>query len=127
MHEWVERRQEYVDEFLRLDGLGDIDGEAVCATCAILPGLYKCKDCFGGSLHCGACTVHIHRVLPLHRILVGSSKSTRRPFKAHAFIAMVWYLLSRYKLTRSRPQSPSWSRRRDLPKSPVHSGWLHGG
>lgn len=72
MHEWAERRQEYLDEFLRLDGLGDIEDEPVCASCTVLPGIYRCKDCFGGQLHCGACAVQLHRLLPLHRIEVSS-------------------------------------------------------
>ncbi|KZP16150.1 hypothetical protein FIBSPDRAFT_895199 [Athelia psychrophila] len=69
VHEWVEHRQEYVDEFLRLDGLGDIDNEPMCAACATNSGLYKCKDCFGEHLYCVACALNLHRLLPLHQIL----------------------------------------------------------
>lgn len=42
----------------------------MCVGCDVEPGLYKCKDCFGGLLLCRSCLLRNHSLLPLHRILV---------------------------------------------------------
>ncbi|KAH9983825.1 hypothetical protein BJV77DRAFT_1062348 [Russula vinacea] len=40
----------------------------LCTFCGDDDGLYKCKECFGGRLHCKACIVQQHSSHPLHRI-----------------------------------------------------------
>lgn len=57
----------YLDELLRHDGRA---GESSCTFCGDDNGLYKCKECFGGRLHCKACIVQQHSSHPLHRIEV---------------------------------------------------------
>jgi hypothetical protein len=64
----VHDRSLYLDELLRHDGRA---GHSSCSFCEINSGLYKCKDCFGGRLHCQACIVGLHSSHPLHRIEVG--------------------------------------------------------
>jgi hypothetical protein len=62
-------RSIYLDELLRHDGRA---GESSCSFCEDGNGLYKCKECFGGRLHCQACIVKQHLSHPLHRIEVGA-------------------------------------------------------
>jgi hypothetical protein len=70
----VHDRSAYLDELLRHDGRA---GESSCAFCGDCNGLYKCKDCFGGSLHCQRCVVQQHLFNPLHRIEV---RTITRPY-----------------------------------------------
>lgn len=71
LQEWLSFRDTTLDEVLRHDGLGDYLGQLGCSTCNIGPGLFKCKDCSGGSrLRCQNCIVKSHQDIPLHRIEV---------------------------------------------------------
>lgn len=56
---------------LRHDGLGDSLDDKLCVSCKKVDGMYKCKDCFSGSLlRCHDCLLNGHRDHPLHRIEV---------------------------------------------------------
>ncbi|KZS86387.1 hypothetical protein SISNIDRAFT_471835, partial [Sistotremastrum niveocremeum HHB9708] len=48
MQEWLPHRQEYLDEFLRLDGPGEQLQDMSCAStgCTHKDELYRCSDCF---------------------------------------------------------------------------------
>lgn len=77
--EWLSFQDATLDELLRHDGLGDFLGYEYCVTCNKEPGLFKCKDCSGGSrLHCQACTVKSHQNTPLHRIEVSMESLPRK-------------------------------------------------
>ncbi|KAF9777681.1 hypothetical protein BJ322DRAFT_1114817 [Thelephora terrestris] len=69
MEQWIQHRSVFLDELLRLDGLGDAsEGLKPCPDCANHPGSLRCGDCFGGVLRCSGCMVSAHKSLPLHRI-----------------------------------------------------------
>ena len=74
MTTWLEYRQEYLDELLRLEGRGLNAAEAregpSCADCKAQEGTYRCVECFGRELVCEGCCISRHRRLPLHRIEV---------------------------------------------------------
>ncbi|KAM6501762.1 hypothetical protein JOM56_001739 [Amanita muscaria] len=69
LQEWLAFRQTCLDEILRHDGRGDFLDCESCVECGKEEGMYKCRDCFDGSLlRCQSCLVSIHGVHPLHRI-----------------------------------------------------------
>ncbi|TDL20498.1 hypothetical protein BD410DRAFT_725441 [Rickenella mellea] len=74
MREWVPLRDEYLAEFLRLDGPGDFD-IGKCSRCAVQftsadPLVFptRCEDCFSGLIRCSNCCVTDHTRHPLHAI-----------------------------------------------------------
>lgn len=75
VQDWIPHRQKYLDELLRIEGLGEEAQPPRCPCCppeSASEGKYKCEDCFGGALLCEKCTVEKHKFLPLHRLLVSS-------------------------------------------------------
>ena len=71
LSEWIKFRQEFLDEVLRHDGLGDFLGQNKCSNCGNAAGIIKCKDCANGVLlRCPECIVALHQNLPLHRVEV---------------------------------------------------------
>ncbi|KAM6492909.1 hypothetical protein JOM56_011043 [Amanita muscaria] len=71
LKEWLAFRQTCLDEILRHDGRSDYLNSSCqsCVACGMEEGLYKCYDCFNGSLlRCQLCLVGAHCVHPLHRI-----------------------------------------------------------
>ena len=70
MNAWLPFRSEYLDELLRLEGLGDSAGSPSCCNCDAGECLFRCEDCFGGPLFCETCIVSRHALLPLHRVKV---------------------------------------------------------
>ena len=87
LQEWLLFRDTTLDEVLHHDGLGDL-GQLGCSTCNIGPGLFKCKDCLGGSrLRCQNCVVKSHQDIPLHRIEVSFfSSDNGRGCQTNSFI-----------------------------------------
>ncbi|KAJ8699281.1 hypothetical protein PTI98_002412 [Pleurotus ostreatus] len=71
LKEWgAEAREEYLLEFLRLEGPGT-SGLSTCGRCkALVEGgrPYRCKDCFTGDVMCQVCFLTAHTDHPLHRI-----------------------------------------------------------
>ncbi|KAI0245468.1 hypothetical protein BJV78DRAFT_1356698 [Lactifluus subvellereus] len=64
-----------LDKLLRHDGLGDTLDQELCISCKKVNGVYKCKDCFSGSLlRCRGCLVNAHRDHPLHRIKIWNGR-----------------------------------------------------
>ncbi|KAF9777722.1 hypothetical protein BJ322DRAFT_1015452 [Thelephora terrestris] len=69
MEQWVRHRSIFLDELLRLEGLGDASNcSQPCPDCSRHPATFRCYDCLEGTLRCSACTVLFHRDLPLHKI-----------------------------------------------------------
>ncbi|KAI0245298.1 hypothetical protein BJV78DRAFT_1277455 [Lactifluus subvellereus] len=69
LFEWLIFRQSCLDELLWHDGLSDTLDQELCISCKKVDGVYKCKDCFSGSLlRCCGCLVNAHRDHPLHHI-----------------------------------------------------------
>ncbi|KAK7055626.1 CxC2 domain-containing protein [Favolaschia claudopus] len=60
-------RDEYLREFLRLDGCGDAS-EDLCPHCGIRTPFFRCRDCHDGLLYCKECCLEIHARHPLHVI-----------------------------------------------------------
>ncbi|KAH9482438.1 hypothetical protein JR316_0004538 [Psilocybe cubensis] len=72
IHFWTPHIDTYVEEFLRLEGIG---GQANLQKCSEIgcisdleAGAFRCKDCWSGSLLCLACVLRSHSVNPFHRI-----------------------------------------------------------
>lgn len=70
VQEWVRHCQEYVDEFVRHNGLGCHKEPPTCLRCDTHIAHVKCQDCFGSVLHCSSCVVESHRNLPFHWVEV---------------------------------------------------------
>jgi len=71
LHVWIPEIDTFVQEFLRLEGRGDMAHQATCTRCERLdPSLYRCCDCQDIRLFCGRCLVGTHESLPFHRIKV---------------------------------------------------------
>lgn len=72
MSQWKPHRDQYLREFVRLDGRGDAAEE--CTSCidrkAAKTGVIRCRDCFGEGLVCADCCVRTHAENPLHAIEV---------------------------------------------------------
>ena len=62
-------REEYLAEFLRLEGRGD-GSQPGCMSCTSADGVYRCEDCMGRLLECPSCCLKRHKLLPLHVIQV---------------------------------------------------------
>ncbi|KAH9956388.1 hypothetical protein BGW80DRAFT_1439367 [Lactifluus volemus] len=73
--EWLIFRQSCLDELLRHDGLSDSLDQEYCISCKKVCGVYKCKDCFSGSLlRCRDCLVNAHRDHPLHHVEIWNGR-----------------------------------------------------
>ncbi|TDL14888.1 hypothetical protein BD410DRAFT_704248, partial [Rickenella mellea] len=67
--EWTRQRDEYLDEMIRLDGLGSDSAPLSCAYCG-LEGRCRCLDCFNSRIMCDGCARSKHKHNPFHRIEV---------------------------------------------------------
>lgn len=76
MADWLTYRSTMLDEFLRIDGLGDSATTGTCVNCKTRPGEYRCRECFGSNMCCSACILSTHVQLPLHRLQVRVSESS---------------------------------------------------
>ncbi|TDL14310.1 hypothetical protein BD410DRAFT_734277, partial [Rickenella mellea] len=65
--EWSRLRDIFLDELIRLDGLGTQSAPMVCASCP-KEGSYRCLDCFDSRVVCDGCMCALHMHHPLHRI-----------------------------------------------------------
>ncbi|KAJ7429283.1 hypothetical protein B0H11DRAFT_2266310 [Mycena galericulata] len=78
--QWVPLRDEYLAEFLRLEGRGSVAYD-FCPAC---PGQkaasprYRCMDCHWADIVCGECCVRDHRDRPLDRIEVWTGEFFER-------------------------------------------------
>ena len=69
LKEWINQKDTFVGELLRLDGLRGT--EASCGVCnAADASLYRCSECVGSRLLCATCCVAEHIRLPFHVIEV---------------------------------------------------------
>ncbi|KAJ6489344.1 hypothetical protein C8R47DRAFT_1071689 [Mycena vitilis] len=67
---WVDERDEYLDETLRLEGRGDASVFSACGSCGAQDPSFRCENqmCYGTQLFCQSCIVERHQVLPTHWI-----------------------------------------------------------
>ena len=70
IQEWLEYQQEFLDEFIHHDGLGEQGQLVACVHCRENNGTVRCEDCFGQGLYCTSCIVASHVFLLLHQLLV---------------------------------------------------------
>ncbi|KAJ7161942.1 hypothetical protein C8R43DRAFT_880650 [Mycena crocata] len=65
---WVEFRDQYLDEMLRLEGRGDAAVYSTCGGCGTANPAFRCENqaCFGAEMFCQTCVVARHQVLPTH-------------------------------------------------------------
>ncbi|KAI0061776.1 hypothetical protein BV25DRAFT_1804969, partial [Artomyces pyxidatus] len=61
-------RDTYLEEMIRLDGLGEHEILPGCEQCGDAPGAIRCTDCVGGLLLCADCAVLEHAKHPYHRV-----------------------------------------------------------
>ncbi|KAJ7678410.1 hypothetical protein B0H17DRAFT_1236048 [Mycena rosella] len=67
---WMEFRDEYLDEMLRLEGRSNSISYATCASCGSDGPTFRCAQqlCHGPEMFCEACVVEKHAFLPTHWI-----------------------------------------------------------
>ncbi|KAJ7016992.1 hypothetical protein C8F04DRAFT_1280235 [Mycena alexandri] len=65
---WIEYRDEYLDEMLRLEGRGGAVSRASCASCGAADPMFRCAHqlCMGPEMFCRGCIVQKHAFLPTH-------------------------------------------------------------
>ncbi|KAF7367657.1 CxC2 domain-containing protein [Mycena sanguinolenta] len=70
MMTWMEYRDEYLDEMLRLEGRGAAISHTRCASCEEDSPLFRCANqvCHGPEMFCVACIIKSHACLPTHWI-----------------------------------------------------------
>ncbi|TDL13533.1 hypothetical protein BD410DRAFT_735251, partial [Rickenella mellea] len=66
--DWLEHRGEFLDELLCHDGVPNTQSTCHSESCSSTDRPFRCRDCFGGHMHCSKCLVDNHRHQPLHRI-----------------------------------------------------------
>ncbi|TDL13520.1 hypothetical protein BD410DRAFT_694232, partial [Rickenella mellea] len=66
--EWAKHRDSFLDELIRLDGIGFHQEPLSCHDCGEPGGIYRCIDCFETQLCCSSCMCKEHARLPFHRI-----------------------------------------------------------
>ncbi|KAF8133031.1 hypothetical protein EV363DRAFT_1397923 [Boletus edulis] len=65
---WLESRDMFSTELLRLEGRGDYACQDYCPTCRLGGAVYRCSDCVTCELFCSSCTIKNHQLNPLHCI-----------------------------------------------------------
>lgn len=68
--EWIRKRDIFMDEMLRREGLAGQEKDSKCSRCNEADGILRCKDCTGSLLMCAGCMCETHAAEPLHRIEV---------------------------------------------------------
>jgi hypothetical protein len=61
---------DFLLEFIRLDGRGERQAQQACSKCSMGKPHYRCRDCLGETLLCGSCIVEGHVMNPFHRMEV---------------------------------------------------------
>ncbi|KAK7027866.1 CxC2 domain-containing protein [Favolaschia claudopus] len=77
LYEFRPLRDEYLQEFLRLDGCGDASEES-CPGCKTAIPTVRCLDCHDDALYCAGCCKAAHACHPLHRIEVWDGRFFKR-------------------------------------------------
>lgn len=116
MHDWVKNvRQSYLNELVRLDGLGDSDDCPPCSVCGLEPGNICCMECSSSGMFCSTCAVESHVLSPLHRVEV--SMSTTQGFVLNSSTGVARWLLPANFLVKSRARCTHRTRRPSMPCS----------
>ncbi|KAH6888247.1 hypothetical protein BKA70DRAFT_1443241 [Coprinopsis sp. MPI-PUGE-AT-0042] len=78
LRDWIPRKQAFLDELLRHDGLADSLDRQSCASCSPTSpsmGMFKCTECWDGPLLlCQDCLISKHANQPLHRVEMWNGK-----------------------------------------------------
>ena len=114
----------FLAELVRLDGRGDFQGGTCCVCHATgkhklscltliallisLGSLYRCVECFEGSLKCGNCISSAHRQNPFHRIQV-SPRITRSSSVSSRVSGVDRQLFQEEQSPRSWARRPTWT------------------
>jgi hypothetical protein len=75
LEEYLSRRHSILIELLRHESL---PSRLSCSNCQQSSGTYRCQDCFGTNLLCGACCVSAHATVPFHRIQMWNGRYFER-------------------------------------------------
>ncbi|KAG2137014.1 hypothetical protein DEU56DRAFT_871445 [Suillus clintonianus] len=78
--QWLQERDNFLKEFIRLEGCGDDAWHMHChgeQTCVNQPSIW-CTDCEGLQLYCQSCVISLHRAAPLHRVEIWTGKYFQR-------------------------------------------------
>ncbi|KAG2117623.1 hypothetical protein DEU56DRAFT_874102 [Suillus clintonianus] len=78
--QWLQERDNFLKEFIRLEGHGDDAWHMHChgeQTCVNQPSI-RCTDCEGLQLYCQSCVISLHRAAPLHRVEIWTGKYFQR-------------------------------------------------
>lgn len=79
LRDWIPFRDTFLDEMVRLEGLGEHDRVPLCEACVVrkeLPareGIFRCADCTQGLRICQGCMLVQHEAMHLHRIQVSAA------------------------------------------------------
>lgn len=126
--EWLPHRQDYLDELLRGEGMGDADKTLSCKACATghdRPAKYRCQDCFSNELLCQQCVVDRHEFLPLHRLLVSQPLICFDSLLIQ--IVLVRKFFPQGITVQSWSSRISWTWRTPLSRGARNCRWIHGG
>ena len=71
LEQWLQYRDEFADEFIKLEALylGD-NGPSPCQGCGSANALFRCLDCYLFGPTCQGCTVHQHANHIFHKLQV---------------------------------------------------------
>ncbi|KAK7026667.1 hypothetical protein VNI00_015540 [Paramarasmius palmivorus] len=67
MAEWHNLRDDYLEQFMWLEGRDDAINRCHCKAIDATP-IYRCRECFSTSLYCKKCILESHKNRPLDRI-----------------------------------------------------------
>ncbi|KAI0066772.1 hypothetical protein BV25DRAFT_1867938 [Artomyces pyxidatus] len=68
LREWLPLRDNFLDELIRLEGLGRHPEVPLCTSCNEVEACTRCTDCIGSPLVCKACLCGAHQLEPFHRV-----------------------------------------------------------
>ena len=120
INDWIPHRDKYLDELIRVDGLGAGAGTAAisCSGCKLAgvdwKGMLRCLDCDRTRLLCEACVIKEHKHHYLHTIQVCKRLFFR--IVADTLLEMEWQIFPANITSRPEDDSASRSRRRTLPQ-----------
>ncbi|KAI0038712.1 hypothetical protein FA95DRAFT_1585439 [Auriscalpium vulgare] len=66
--DWLPFRELFLNEIIRLEGLGDVAKLPLCGDCGVEVGDLRCTDCMLGTRFCTSCVVSAHQKLLFHRL-----------------------------------------------------------
>ncbi|KAI0055066.1 hypothetical protein BV25DRAFT_1873220 [Artomyces pyxidatus] len=68
LNEWIPLRDSFMDEIIRLEGLGRHAEDSLCMRCHETAACVRCVDCVGSPFVCEGCICAAHQLEPYHRV-----------------------------------------------------------